>query len=91
LENGSSDIREDPDRERPYSIPFGKISLWITVFCGEIFILMAIVFFFVPPKDTENVLRYELSILIGVFFTLSVGVLIHLKTKRTIEEDTPSP
>jgi amino acid transporter len=38
------------EKERPYSIPFGKIGLWITVFCGEIFILIAIFFFFIPPQ-----------------------------------------
>jgi amino acid transporter len=70
-----------PDRERPYIIPLGKLGLWMTVLGGEFFILVAIIFFFVPPKDTANVLRYELSLIVGVLFTLAVGFIIHLKTK----------
>jgi amino acid transporter len=78
-----------PNRERPYSIPFGKTGLWITVLCGEFFILIAIIFFFISPKDTVNVLRYELSLFAGVFLTLAVGVFIHFKTKRTIGQNSP--
>jgi amino acid transporter len=80
-----------PNRERPYTIPFGKIGLWITVFCGELFILIAVIFFFIPPKDTVNVLRYELSLCVGVFATLVAGLLIHFKTKRGFPQSTPSP
>jgi amino acid transporter len=79
-----------PGRERPYSIPFGKIGLWITVFCGEFFILIAVFFFFIPPKGTVNVLRYELSLCVGVFVTLAVGLLIHFKTKRVSSRSTLS-
>jgi amino acid transporter len=80
-----------PTRERPYTIPCGKIGLWITVLCGELFILIAVFFFFIPPKDTVNVLRYELSLCVGVFVTLAVGLLIHFKTKRGFPQSTPSP
>jgi amino acid transporter len=79
-----------PEKERPYSIPFGKIGLWLTVFCGELFILIAIVFFFIPPKDTENVLRYELSLCVCVFVTLAAGLLIYLRTKKSFSQSTPS-
>jgi amino acid transporter len=72
-----------PDKERPYTIPFGKIGLWITVICGEFFILIAILFFFVPPKNTVNVLRYELSLCVGIFVTLAIGFFIYFKTKKT--------
>ena len=69
---------------------FGKIGLWITVFCGEFFILIAVFFFFIPPKGTVNVLRYELSLCVGVFVTLAVGLLIHFKTKRVSSRSTLS-
>ncbi len=71
-----------PDKDGPYSIPLGKIGLWTTVFLGEFFILMAVIFFFIPPKGTVNVLRYELSLSVGIFVTLAVGLIIYFKTKR---------
>jgi amino acid transporter len=79
-----------PNKERPYSIPFGKVGLWMTVLCGEIFVLIAIIFFFIPPKGTVNVLRYELSLCVGVFITLAAGLLIYFKTTRKTAEETPS-
>ncbi len=75
-----------PDKERPYVIPLGKIGLWSTVLFGEFFILIAIIFFFIPPKDTTHVLRYELSLCFGVFVTLAAGLLIYFKTKRSSQK-----
>ncbi|MGD9344325.1 MAG: APC family permease [Candidatus Aminicenantes bacterium] len=77
-----------PDRDRPYIIPFGKIGLWATVICGEFFVLIAILFFFVPPKNTANVLRYELSLCFGVFITLALGSFIYFKTKKSSSQNT---
>lgn len=79
-----------PDRKRPYSIPFGKTGLWIAVLCGEFFILIAVIFFFIPPRDTVDVIRYELSLCVGVFITLAVGLLIYFKTKKSSSRSTPS-
>jgi hypothetical protein len=36
----------------------------------------------VPPNNTENVLRYELSLIIGITVTVAVGLSIHFKSKR---------
>ena len=72
----------EPDTERPYRVPGGKIGLWVSVVLGEFFLLLAVVFFFVPPENTENVLRYELSLLIGITVTIAVGLYIHFKSKR---------
>lgn len=71
-----------PNIKRPYKIPGGKIGLWLSVVLGEFFILLACVFFFVPPKNTENVFRYELSLIIGVVVTLGIGIFIHMKGKK---------
>jgi len=75
--------KKEPETERPFRIPGGKIGLWITVILGEFFILLACIFFFVPPKATENVFRYELSLVLGILVTLGIGVLIHLRGKNT--------
>jgi amino acid transporter len=75
--------RDAPDVPRPYRIPGGKIGLWISVILGEFFILLACVFFFVPPKNTTNVLRYELSLIIGIVSTVAIGILIYVRNKKT--------
>jgi amino acid transporter len=72
-----------PDVVRPFKVPGGKIGLWTSVVLGEIFLLLACVFFFVPPENTENVLRYELSLIFGVVVTISAGLLIHWRSLRT--------
>jgi amino acid transporter len=74
--------RTEPDTERPYRVPGGKTGLWISVVLGEFFLLLAVVFFFVPPENTENVLRYELSLIIGITITVAVGLYIHFKGER---------
>ncbi len=74
--------RTEPDTERPFRVPGGKLGLWISVVLGEFFLLLAVVFFFVPPENTENVLRYELSLIIGISVTIAVGLYIHFKSKK---------
>jgi amino acid transporter len=74
--------RTESDTERPYRAPGGKAGLWISVVLGEFFLLRAVIFFFVPPENTENVLKYELSLIIGITITIAVGLYIHFKGKR---------
>ena len=72
----------EPDTERPYKVPGGKIGLWVSVVLGEFFLLLGVVFFFVPPEKTENVLRYEISLIAGIAITIAFGLFIHFKSKK---------
>lgn len=71
----------DTETQRPYKIPGGKTGTWICVILGESLLIGAIIFFFLPPKSTTNVLRYELSLVIGIILTLLVGVIIYFNGK----------
>ncbi len=75
-----------PEIPRPYRIPGGKLGLWLSAILGELLLFLACIFFFIPPKNTENVLRYELSLVLGIFLTLVLGVVIHLKSKKRISQ-----
>ena len=79
-----------PNAERPYRVPGGKIGLWISVVLGEFFLLLACIFFFVPPKNTEDIFRYELSLIVGVSVTVAAGVLIHLRSITIPKSPDPS-
>jgi len=74
--------RIEPDTERPYRVPGGKTGLWVSVVLGEFFLLLGVIFFFVPPEKTENVLRYEISLIVGIAVTIAVGLFIHFKSKK---------
>ncbi|ATW24433.1 hypothetical protein DCMF_06220 [Candidatus Formimonas warabiya] len=71
-----------PDLERPYLIPGGKFGLYLTVFLGEVFMLLTCIMFFVPPEDTTDVLRYELSLVVLILITAAVGVGMYLRGKK---------
>ncbi|MEL7564599.1 MAG: APC family permease [Dehalobacterium sp.] len=71
-----------PDIERPYLIPGGKWGLYLSVFMGELFMLLTCIMFFIPPEDTTNVLRYELSLIVLILITTAVGVWMYLSGKK---------
>lgn len=71
----------ESDKVRPYKIPGGKFTIWISVIIGEILLLGSIIFFFLPPASTKNIFRYEFFLIIGVAITICIGIFISLKDK----------
>lgn len=77
--------RKFPNVKRPYMVPGGKVGLYICSILGEAFILLAVVFFFVPPEGTDNILKYEISLTSMVVLTFIVGILIYLRGKYKVK------
>lgn len=72
----------EQDRNRPYKIPGGKFGVYICVILGELLLIGSIIFFFIPPKSTNDVVRYEIYLIAGVLITILVGVIICFKGKK---------
>jgi len=72
----------DPDVERPYKVPGGKLFITIMSVICEIFILQAVVFFVYVPGEPID-WAYATPVLIGVILTVIVGeVLIAVGKKK---------
>lgn len=72
----------DPDVERPYKVPGGKLFIAIMSVICEIFILQAVVFFVYVPGEPID-WAYATPVLIGVILTVIVGeVLIAVGKKK---------
>lgn len=72
----------NPDVERPYKVPGGKLFITIMSVICEIFILQAVVFFVYVPGEPID-WAYATPVLIGVILTVIVGeVLIAVGKKK---------
>lgn len=74
--------RRRADVARPFSVPGGPAGAWLAALLGEFFIVIACVFFFMPPEETTNVWAYELQIIGGTLVTILVGVVIYMRARR---------
>jgi len=56
-----------PNVERPYKIPGGKIGLWVLMGGGALFCIFAFVLGFTPPEEYDflNEQTYPMMLLIG--------------------------
>lgn len=70
-----------PEQERPFRVGGGRAGAWLAALLGEFFILLACVFFFMPPEGTENVVVYEAQITGGTVLTVLVGVVVYLRSR----------
>ncbi len=71
-----------PEHPRPFAVPGGAAGAWLSTILGELFILIAVVFFFMPPEETTNVWAYEIQLIGGTLLTVLVGVLIYAQARR---------
>lgn len=71
-----------PDQPRPFTVPGGTAGAWICAVLGEFFILISVVFFFVPPPEAINVWTYEIQLIGGTLLTVLAGVVIHAQGRR---------
>lgn len=71
-----------PDQPRPFAVPGGAAGAWICTILGEFFILIAVVFFFLPPGETTDVWAYEIQLIGGTLLTILAGVVIYAQGRR---------
>lgn len=72
----------DPNHERPYKIPGGKIGLWLSGILPAICVAFAMVSLSLPKSTTANPLAYELQIWGGFFIIVLIGIGLHFNGIR---------
>jgi len=73
-----------PEKVRPFRVPGGKLGLWLCAILGEFFILLACIFFFIPPEGTENVLMHEAYLVGGTIVSILIGLYIYWRGQMTL-------
>ena len=73
-----------PNVERTFTIPGGKIGIWITGLLGMASCLFAIAIGFLPPSqfDTGDLFIYELVLWTGMLLSILVPLLIYVGNQR---------
>ncbi|EAA0111799.1 APC family permease [Listeria monocytogenes] len=73
----------DPDRERPFKVPGGKILLYLMTFVPMILLIITLIFSAVPLNGSSAELNEKIPILIGTVVAVIVGeICIWLAGKR---------
>lgn len=77
-----------PDKERPFTVPGGRLGLWLSAILGEFFILLACIFFFLPPEGTESIFRYEVQLIGGTIITALIGIYLYYRSVKKSEQNS---
>ncbi len=73
--------RVDKKTKRPYKVPGGELGLKIAAIIGEIFIVAAIAFLFLPD-DSYNLKIYYTTLIVGTIITVLVGIRLYNQGKK---------
>lgn len=78
---------KEPNTERPYKIPGGKIGLWVFGLLPTLGTIFAIIGFALPKDPTIDVLPYELKMWGGFALVVLIGVVIYFNSKRRAKKE----
>lgn len=65
--------KTDPNQERPFKVPGGKVMIQLMTWVPEILLFITIIFTIVPLNTGKSEMGTKIPILIGVVITLAVG------------------
>ena len=77
-----------PDINRPYSLPGGKIGMWIISGVGFVASALVILFGFIPPetvraKGTGSIAEYVAFLVVGIVVFVAIPfIFYHMSKKR---------
>lgn len=71
----------DKETKRPYKVPGGELGLKIAATIGEIFIIAAIGFLFLPD-DSYNLVIYYTTLIVGTIITVLIGIRLYNRGKK---------
>ena len=74
--------RRDPERNRPFRVPGGRVFLFFLAYLPMILTIIAILFTAVPMSFDAETLSYYLPITIGSVITVVIGELIIASLRR---------
>ncbi|BDR54299.1 amino acid transporter [Bombiscardovia apis] len=66
----------DPDRERPFKVPGGRVMIQLMTWIPEILIVATIIFTAVPLNGSEDEISTKMPILIGIIISAVVGEIV---------------
>jgi len=75
-------LRYKDPRKRPFTIPGGKLGIWLVAGMGFITTLAALIISFIPPSDIDvgSTVSYQLSLIVGsIVFALPAFLLAKSK------------
>lgn len=74
-----------PTVKRSYTIPFGKVGIWVVSLAGGLMSVLTIIVGLFPPSDIDvgDVWRYEGILMAGILAFLSVPLIMTYYRRRT--------
>jgi len=68
--------QSDPDKERPFKVPGGKLMINLMTWVPEVLLILTIIFSIVPMNGSASEISSKMPVLIGVIITLAVGEIV---------------
>lgn len=80
----------DPDRERPFKVPGGKVMIQLMTWIPEILLIFTIILTVVPMNSSKSEISGKMPILIGTIITMVIGEIVVRIADRHTESNKQS-
>lgn len=82
--------RKDPDADRPFKIPGGKVMVNLMTWVPEVLLILTIIFSVFPMNSSAAEVSAKMPVLIGTILTLVVGEIVVRYAEHHAPQDTNS-